>query len=147
MHDRRVYSGSPWEKEVAYCRARRVGDLVLVAGTTAAGPDGAPVGGDDLFLQAEHALRKIARALEECGASLEDVVRTRTFLTDMRRFEQFARAHRAAFAGVDPAATCVEVRALVRPDLLVEIEVDAVAGRRPSAEDLARVEEHLRGGG
>jgi enamine deaminase RidA (YjgF/YER057c/UK114 family) len=146
MPDQRVYSGSPWEKEVAYCRARRVGDLVLVAGTTAAGEDGAPVGGADVFRQAEHALWKIARALEACGASLADVVRTRTFLTDMGRFDDFARAHRAAFAGIDPAATCVEVRALVRPDLLVEIEVDALLRPRPDTEE-ERIERYRESGG
>jgi enamine deaminase RidA (YjgF/YER057c/UK114 family) len=124
--DQRVYSGSPWEEKVAYCRARRVGDLVFVAGTTATGDDGAVVGPGDLFRQCEFVLEKIARALAKCGASMADVVRTRTFVTDLSRFEEFARAHRAAFQGVDPVATCVEVKALVRPDLLVEIEVDAV---------------------
>jgi enamine deaminase RidA (YjgF/YER057c/UK114 family) len=127
--DQRVYSGSPWEAQVAYSRARRVGSQVFVAGTTATGPGGEVVGEGDLFRQAEYALEKIARALEACGATLKDVVRTRTFVTDIRRFDEFARAHRAAFAGVDPVATCVEVKALVRPDLLVEIEVDAVVAR------------------
>jgi enamine deaminase RidA (YjgF/YER057c/UK114 family) len=133
--DRRVHSGSPWEAQVAYCRARRVGNLVFVAGTTATGPDGAVVGPGDLFRQAEYALEKIARALAECGASLAHVVRTRTFVTDVSRFDEFARAHRAAFAGVDPVATCVEVKALVRPDLLVEIEVDAVVRLPQGAPD------------
>jgi enamine deaminase RidA (YjgF/YER057c/UK114 family) len=128
--DQRVYSGSPWEEKVAYCRARRVGELVFVAGTTATGADGAVVGPDDLFRQCEFVLEKIARALAECGASMADVVRTRTFVTDVSRFEEFARAHRAAFQGIDPVATCLEVKALVRADLLVEIEVDAVVRRR-----------------
>jgi enamine deaminase RidA (YjgF/YER057c/UK114 family) len=126
MRDKRVYSGTKWEEQVAYCRARRVGEHVYVAGTTATGPDGGVVGRGSVFRQAEYALEKIARALEECGASLADVVRTRTFLTDASRFDEFARAHRAAFTGIDPAATCVEVKALVAPELLVEIEVDAV---------------------
>jgi enamine deaminase RidA (YjgF/YER057c/UK114 family) len=129
--DLHVRSGSPWEKEVAYCRARRVGELVFVAGTTATGADGAVVGPGDLFRQCEFALAKIARALEECDATMADVVRTRTFVTDISRFDEFARAHRAAFEGIDPVATCVEVRALVRSDLLVEIEVDAVVQRAP----------------
>lgn len=132
MDDRRVYSGSPWEEQVAYCRARRVGDLVFVAGTTASGDDGAVVGPGDLFRQTEHALARIARALADCGASLQDVVRTRTFLTDIARFDEFARAHRAVFSGIDPVATCVEVRVLVAPGLLVEIEADAVVRRAPS---------------
>jgi len=128
--DQRVYSGSPWEEKVAYCRARRVGELVFVAGTTATGADGAVVGPGDLFRQCEFVFEKIARALAECGASMADVVRTRTFVTDVSRFEEFARAHRAAFQGIDPVATCLEVKALVRADLLVEIEVDAVVRRR-----------------
>ena len=131
MEDRRVYSGSPWEKQVAYCRARRVGDLVFVAGTTATGEDGAVFAPGDLFRQTEHALARIARALAECGASLRDVVRTRTFLTDLARFDEFARAHRSVFEGIDPVATCVAVHALVDPGLLVEIEVDAVVRRPP----------------
>ncbi|MFL5303107.1 MAG: Rid family hydrolase [Anaeromyxobacteraceae bacterium] len=133
MSDQRVYSGSAWEEQVAYCRARRVGDLVFVAGTTASGPDGEVLAAGDLFRQTELALERIARALAECGASLRDVVRTRTFVTDISRFAEFARAHRAAFAGVDPVASCVEVRALVSPGLLVEIEVDAVV--RPPEPD------------
>jgi enamine deaminase RidA (YjgF/YER057c/UK114 family) len=130
---RRVYSGSPWEQQVAYCRARRVGDLVFVSGTTAVAEDGEVVGPGDVFRQTQHALARIARALEACGASLAHVVRTRTFLVDIGRFSEFARAHREAFAGVDPVATCVEVRALVRPDLLVEVEVDAVVPPREAA--------------
>jgi enamine deaminase RidA (YjgF/YER057c/UK114 family) len=133
MEDRHVYSGSPWEKQVAYSRARRVGDVVYVAGTTATAPDGTVVGAGDVFRQTQHALSKIAAALAECGASLSCVVRTRTFLVDVSRFEDFARAHRAAFEGIDPVATCVGVGALVRPDLLVEIEVDAVV--RPTLEE------------
>jgi len=88
------------------------------------------VGPGDLFRQCEFVFEKIARALAECGASMADVVRTRTFVTDVSRFEEFARAHRAAFQGIDPVATCLEVKALVRADLLVEIEVDAVVRRR-----------------
>ncbi len=130
MIDQRVHTGSPWEKQVAYCRARRVDDLVFVAGTTASGPSGEVLGEGDVFRQAEIALERIARALAECGASLADVVRTRTFLTDISRFDEFARAHRAAFEGIDPVATCVEVSALVSPGLLVEIEVDAVVRAR-----------------
>ena len=144
MEDRRVYSGGPWEKQVAYARARRVGDLVFVAGTAATGPDGTVVGPGDVFRQTEHAIAKIAAALAECGATLADVVRTRTFLVDVARFEEFARAHRAAFEGIDPVATLVEVKALVRPDLLVEIEADAVV--RPVLEErLAQARAHLSG--
>ncbi|HYP90672.1 MAG TPA: RidA family protein [Polyangiaceae bacterium] len=129
MTTRNVYSGSPWEKQVAYCRAKRVGDQVFVAGTVAVDAEGRAVGVGDVYAQASYALEKIARALEELGASLSDVVRTRTFLTDIGQFESFARAHREAFEGVDPVATCVQVARLVSPEFSVEIEVDAVVSR------------------
>lgn len=125
------YSGAPWEKEVAYCRARRVGDHLFVSGTCAVDDAGNAVAPGDVYAQTRYALERIRRALEELGASLDDVVRTRTYLTDMSRFGDFARAHGEVFAGIDPAATCVEVSRLVRPDLLVEIEADAVV--RPRA--------------
>jgi enamine deaminase RidA (YjgF/YER057c/UK114 family) len=128
MDRRSVYSGTPWEPRVAYCRAKRVGALVFVSGTVAVDERGDVVGAGDVYAQASFALRRIERALGELGAGLGDVVRTRTFLTDIARFEEFARAHREAFAGVDPAASCVEVSRLVGPEYLVEIEVDAVVG-------------------
>lgn len=126
MNRRSVYSGTAWEPKVAYCRAKRIGDVIVVSGTVAVDERGATVGPGDLYEQSRYALAKIERALRELGAGLRDVVRTRTFLTDISRFDEFARAHREAFEGVDPAATCVEVAALVAPDLLVEIEVDAI---------------------
>lgn len=128
MTSRNVYSGSPWEAKVAYCRAKRVGDSVFVSGTVAVDPDGKPVAPGAVYEQARYALQKIERALFELGAGLRDVVRTRTFLVDIDDFEQFARAHREAFAGVDPVATCVQVARLVSPEYVVEIEVDAVVG-------------------
>ena len=128
MSSRSAYSGSPWESRVAYCRAKRVGDQVFVSGTVAAGPDGGAVAPGDTYEQARYALQKIERALGEVGATLRDVVRTRTFLVDIDDFEQFARAHREAFEGVDPVATCVQVQRLVAPEYVVEIEVDAIVG-------------------
>ena len=128
MKRRNVYSGASWEPRVAYCRANRVGDAVAVSGTVAADEAGQPVAPGDVYAQARYALGKIERALGELGAGLADVVRTRTYLTDISRFEEFARAHREAFAGVDPAATCVEVARLVAPEYVVEIEVDAIVG-------------------
>jgi enamine deaminase RidA (YjgF/YER057c/UK114 family) len=122
----KVYSGGPFEAKVAYSRATRVGDHVFVAGTTAVGDDGAIVGEGDLHAQSRFVFRKIAAALEACGASLRHVVRTRTYVTDITQFDAFARAHREAFEGIDPVATCVEVRALVHPAMLVEIDVDAI---------------------
>ncbi|MFN2426881.1 MAG: RidA family protein [Candidatus Binatia bacterium] len=123
---RSVYSGSPWEAKVAYCRARRVGDFIAVSGTVAVGVDGKVVAPGDVYAQALHALGIIEKALAELGAGMRHVVRTRAFLTDISRFEEFARAHREVFAGIDPAATAVEVSRLVSPDFLVEIEADAM---------------------
>jgi enamine deaminase RidA (YjgF/YER057c/UK114 family) len=121
-----VYSGTPWEGRVAYCRAKRVGALIFVSGTVAVDETGGVIGAGDLYAQTSYAIRKIENALRDLGAELRHVVRTRTFVTDIGRFEQFALAHREAFEGIDPAATCVEVRRLVDPEFLVEIEADAV---------------------
>ncbi|HWA75985.1 MAG TPA: RidA family protein [Polyangiaceae bacterium] len=126
MTRRSVYSGTPWEPKVGYSRAKRVGSLVFVSGTTAVDEQGKVVGPGDLYAQTRYAIEKIGRALSALGASLTDVVRTRTFVTDIGRFEEFARAHREFFENIDPVATCVEVSRLVDPELLVEIEVDAV---------------------
>lgn len=125
---RNVYSGTPWEPKVAYCRAKRVGETIVVSGTVAVDDAGEVVAPGDMYAQTAYAIRKIERALKELGGGLRDVVRTRTFVTDIRRFEEFARAHQEAFGGIDPAATCVQVSALVSPALVVEIEVDAILG-------------------
>ena len=121
----RTYSGSHWEERAAYCRAIRSGPWVAVSGTTAVDENGNVVG-VDMYQQAAFVLRKIRHALRELGADLTDVVRTRTFLTDMSQLDGFAKAHRETFGGIDPAATCVEVSGLVDDRLLIEIEVDAV---------------------
>ena len=123
-----VYSGTAWEPKVAYCRAKRVGNVIAVSGTVAVDDEGKVVGPGDLYLQTAFALKKIEKALHGLDAGLKDVVRTRSFVTDISRFDEFARAHREAFQGVDPAATCVEVARLVSPELVVEIEVDAIVG-------------------
>jgi enamine deaminase RidA (YjgF/YER057c/UK114 family) len=125
MQRKNVYSGTPWEARVAYCRATLVGNVIAVSGTAAVDERGTVVG-SNTYEQTRFVLQKIDRALRELGAGLADVVRTRTFLTNIGAFDEFARAHHEAFRGIDPAATCVEVSRLVTPELLVEIEVDAM---------------------
>lgn len=121
----RVSSGAPWEATVGYSRAVRVGNRIYVAGTTATDESGQIVGDGDAYTQTVQTLRNIARALEEAGASVEHVVRTRMFVTDITRWEEYGRAHGEVFGDVRPAATMVEVARLIDPRMLVEIEVDA----------------------
>ena len=123
---RRVSSGSPYEDVIGFSRAVRVGDTVYVSGTVAWGEDGSFVGEGDVYAQAKQALRNIETALERAGSSLGDVVRTRIYLTDIDRWEEAARAHAEAFAGVKPASSMVEVSRLADPRMLVEIEAVAV---------------------
>ncbi len=123
---RTVSSGALWEPVVGYSRAVRVGAWVAVAGTTAAMAGGGAVGGDDIAVQTREALRRIAVVLDELGAGLHDVVRTRVFVTDITRWEQVGRVHGEVFADIRPATSMVEVSALIDPALLVEIEADAV---------------------
>jgi enamine deaminase RidA (YjgF/YER057c/UK114 family) len=125
--ERRTFStGTPWEKVVAYSRAVRMGSHVFVSGTTASTSDGTTVAVGDAYQQTVFILRKIESALGEVGATMADVARTRMFVTDISRWEEIGRAHGEVFAGINPAATMVEVRRLVNADHLVEIEVDAV---------------------
>jgi enamine deaminase RidA (YjgF/YER057c/UK114 family) len=120
-----ISSGSPWEPKVGYSRAVRIGDRVVVSGTVGAGADGKPAPGGG-YAQAKRALEIIVAALEQAGATAKDVVRTRMFVTDISQWQEIGRAHADVFGDVRPATTMVEVRALIDPEMLVEIEAEAV---------------------
>lgn len=120
-----ITSGSPWEDVVGYCRAVRVGNIIEVAGTTAMDGD-VLIGKDDLYAQTKYVFQKIEKALQEAGASMSDVVRTRMFVTDISQWEKAGKAHGEFFKDIKPGATMVEVSKLISDDLLIEIEVTAI---------------------
>lgn len=126
MDVQRIFTGAPWEKKVGYCRAVKAGPFVAVSGTAPVGDDGKTFAPGDAYAQTRRCIEIIQRALGQLGLDLSSVVRTRMYVTDISRWEDYGRAHQEFFGPNPPATTLVEIAKLVSPDMLIEVEADAV---------------------
>ena len=126
MKRQNISSGAKWEDIVGYSRAVRVGNIIEVAGTTASDENGEVIGKGDMYAQTKYIFEKMEKALQEAGASMADVVRTRMLVTDISQWEEVGRAHGEFFKTIKPASTMVEISGLINPDMLIEIEISAV---------------------
>jgi len=122
----RTFSDAPWETKVGYCRAIRIGNIIAVTGTTSMNENGTVHAPNDAYAQAKRCLEIIERAIKPLGAERRHIIRTRMFVTDIKRWQEYGQAHGEFFEGCPPATTMVEVKALIDPQMLIEIEADAV---------------------